>query len=177
MGGNLLAFKFWLIIVFARKDHKTGMWWLSLEHSESYYTVFHLKRIIIFHFLICKILWEWKKKNRVEKVSLILEEKILWLKYNAMHAGSHQVAFVTHHDSGKEPGEWCEREGGLLAYPSWVSSGGRWEGRRAGRRRWTRCPLASGAFRSPPLTEPGSSSETEGNWCLWTVARRWAELA
>lgn len=88
-------------------------------------------------------------------------------------AGSHQVALVTHSDRAKESGEWCEREGGLLAYPSWVSSGGRWEGRRAGRRRWTRCPLAAcGAFRSPPQTETGSSSETEENWCLWTCARR-----
>lgn len=71
-----------------------------------------------------------------------------------------------------------EGRGGLLAYSFWVSSGGRWEGRRAGRRRWTQCPLAaSGAFRSPPLTETGSSSETEGNWCLWTFARRRAKLA
>lgn len=71
-----------------------------------------------------------------------------------------------------------EREGGLLAYPSWASSVGRWEGRRAGRRCWTQCPLAaSGAFRSPPLTETGSSSGTEGSWCLWTCVRRRAELA
>lgn len=79
-----------------------------------------------------------------------------------------------------------EREGGrggLLAYPSWVSSGGRWEARRAGRRRWTPCPrLAAGAVRSPPLTETESSSETAGSWCLQTFARvgrkkRRAELA
>ncbi len=95
-----------------------------------------------------------------------------FLKHNAMHVGSHQVAFVTH-DDGKEPGVWCEREGRLLAYPSWVSSGGRWEGRRAGRRRWTLCPLvACGVVRCPPLTETGSSSETEGNWCLWTLVTR-----
>lgn len=71
--------------------------------------------------------------------------------------------------SGMEKGG----EGGLLAYPSWVSSGGRWEATRAGRRHWTLCPrLAAGAVHSPLLTETGSSSETAGSWCLQTFARR-----
>lgn len=57
----------------------------------------------------------------------------------------------------------------LLAYPSWVSFVGRWVGRRAGRRRWTRCPLgACDAVRFPPQTERGSSSGTGVNWCLYT---------
>lgn len=82
---------------------------------------------------------------------------------------------------------WCEgermrwwmeggREGGLMAYPSWVSSEGRWVGRRVERRHWTWCPLAAcGAFHSPPPTETESSSETEGSWCLW-MCRRWISM-
>lgn len=50
---------------------------------------------------------------------------------------------------------------------SWGSSGGRWEGRRAGTRRWTqRRPAAGGADRWPPQTETRSSSGTEENWFL-----------
>lgn len=72
----------------------------------------------------------------------------------------------------KEGADGGGREGGLLAYPSWVSSEGRWVGRRAERRRWTWCPLAAcGAFHSPPPTETESSSETEESWCLWMCRR------
>lgn len=125
-----------------------------------------------------KITLAWNKMGN--KGGLISEEKHIMLSWNytTIHKGDHQMAFVAHHDRRELGGEGGGGGDYWLTYPSWASSGGRWEGRRAGRRRWTLCLLAaSGAFRSPPLTETGSSSETVGNWCLWTFARRWAELA
>lgn len=123
-------------------------------------------------FLISKIkckkinMWTlfWSGKNRVE------------IRCNASlrpPGGTCDIMLVW-----RSLGRAAEQRGGLQAYPSWVSSGGRWGGRRAGRRHWTQCPLAAcGAFRSPPPTETGSSSETEGSWCLWTLFQKMRRIS